>query len=474
MDGGDGDGLVEPGETILVDLTFRNDGLAMAEGLTCRIQTDDPNVDLMTDSSEVSVIPPEGGVGSTVTGYEIAVHGDCPEVYEAAIEYEVLGEYTLLDTFYFTVSPGIYYDGMESTSGWSHEAVSPPTYGDEWHWSVERARSGEHSWKCGTPGGSYSNHLDAGLVSPEVTLEGECQLIFYHWMDAETVGNHNHQAYDAGLVQISEGGGPWQTMNPEGGYPYFIVGGSGHPFSGYRGYSGRHGWERASFDLSWYEGPVRFRFRFGSGETGVAEGWYIDDLLVQGSRAQDIDLEPWSYDVVLEPGGDTTMSLMVYNRGDRELEFSVEAFGEWLSVVPLGGEVGAHGSMEVSVVVDATGMEEGEYEGSLEVSSDDPDEPWLLLPVELTLGTEVCGDANGDGGVTTGDGYMILNYMGSGPQPGSCWSCNVNGDGDLTPSDGFWLLNYLGAGPGLDCAPCEFGRYGRPYPAVKPSSPSTR
>jgi hypothetical protein len=67
-----------------------------------------------------------------------------------------------------------------------------------------------------------------------------------------------------------------------------------------------------------------------------------------------------------------------------------------------------------------------------------------------------CGDANGDGAVTSGDGYLVLNYFGSGPDPIYCWAANVDGTWDLTPSDGFYLLNYLGGGLTLDCKYCDF------------------
>jgi hypothetical protein len=69
---------------------------------------------------------------------------------------------------------------------------------------------------------------------------------------------------------------------------------------------------------------------------------------------------------------------------------------------------------------------------------------------------DLCGDANGDGAVTTADGFHVLNYFGSGSQPISCYSANVNGDGGLTTGDGFHILNYFGGGPELDCTPCEF------------------
>jgi hypothetical protein len=68
----------------------------------------------------------------------------------------------------------------------------------------------------------------------------------------------------------------------------------------------------------------------------------------------------------------------------------------------------------------------------------------------------LCGDANNDLDVTTGDAYMILNYLGSAPQPAYCWSANVNGDSGITPSDGYHLLNYFGSGTSLNCQECEF------------------
>jgi WD40 repeat protein len=68
----------------------------------------------------------------------------------------------------------------------------------------------------------------------------------------------------------------------------------------------------------------------------------------------------------------------------------------------------------------------------------------------------LCGDANGDCAVTPADGYMILNYLGAGPLPVSCWAANAAGGPDVTPADGYRVLNYLGTGPDLDCQPCEF------------------
>jgi PKD repeat protein len=80
---------------------------------------------------------------------------------------------------------------------------------------------------------------------------------------------------------------------------------------------------------------------------------------------------------------------------------------------------------------------------------------WTPTDVVVYPQSGLCGDANGDMAVTTGDGYYVLNYFGSGPAPASCWAANVNGDGNLTTGDGFHILNYFGSGPGFDCQPCD-------------------
>jgi hypothetical protein len=77
--------------------------------------------------------------------------------------------------------------------------------------------------------------------------------------------------------------------------------------------------------------------------------------------------------------------------------------------------------------------------------------PWLDGPA-------LCGDADGNGGVTPADGFLILNYFGAGPEPASCFAANTDGLNGLTPGDGYRLLNFLGGGLGLDCEPCELER----------------
>jgi len=59
--------------------------------------------------------------------------------------------------------------------------------------------------------------------------------------------------------------------------------------------------------------------------------------------------------------------------------------GPWLNPVPSSGFVIAGGQTQIEVNLDATALNPGEYEGQLIISSNDPDEPLLTLPVLFTV-----------------------------------------------------------------------------------------
>jgi hypothetical protein len=164
------------------------------------------------------------------------------------------------------------------------------------------------------------------------------------------------------------------------------------------------GWIRMAYSLEGFTGQSLYlRFRYATDSYVLGEGFYVDDIF------------PVSYYDEVETLADT---------------ISGSAFT-------------------------VTGKDTGEY--LYRVRGQHADWGWCdfspLLPVSVE---DICGDAKGDGMLTPGDAYMILNYLGTGPQPVSCWAANVNGDGSLTPGDGYHFLNFLGSGPPLNCAPCDF------------------
>ncbi len=58
----------------------------------------------------------------------------------------------------------------------------------------------------------------------------------------------------------------------------------------------------------------------------------------------------------------------------------------WLTVVPLGGTVGPGGNAQLTVTMDAADLSEGTYTGTITISSNDPDEGSLGIPVTFHVG----------------------------------------------------------------------------------------
>ena len=128
---------------------------------------------------------------------------------------------------------------------------------------------------------AYAGHQDAGLLTSAFELALSSRLRFWQYVAAETSATYAGRAYDGGLVEIYAGG-RWQQITPTGGYPFSIRGTSGPFTEGTGVFSGLRNWRAVEFDLTGYEGTAQLRFRFGADAATGLEGWYIDDVMVDG------------------------------------------------------------------------------------------------------------------------------------------------------------------------------------------------
>ncbi len=279
--GGDGDGIPEPGETIALTITVANDGHAEVADV----------IGVLTGGAFLEADPTPQSYGTMAPGavaeggpFSVAVSPSAPELYTSLLTLALTGalDYERNETFGFNIGDIFADDIEDGGQGWSHYAGGTG-FSDEWHVETYRNHTygGSYSWKCGGAGGAdYGDLLYAVLESSPFTLPASGQLSCWHWMEAEVSGAHQGYCYDGGLVEISIDGGPWETIDPVGGYPYLVREGSTPgPFPAETPvFSGSHDWEQVYFDLSGYEGSARVRFAFGSDGADSREGWYIDDL----------------------------------------------------------------------------------------------------------------------------------------------------------------------------------------------------
>jgi len=70
----------------------------------------------------------------------------------------------------------------------------------------------------------------------------------------------------------------------------------------------------------------------------------------------------------------------------------------WLVASPASGSVNAGSSTDITIHFDAAELSPGTQQGSIVISSNDPDEPSATVPVTLHVGAQVAGAAAGHSG----------------------------------------------------------------------------
>jgi hypothetical protein len=456
---GNNNGHGEPGETLQVLATIRNMG-DFATSIVGTLSTADPYLTVVSDGSSYDPAIAWGTQTANATPYTVTIDPACPDPHIGSLTVSVAadGGAPIETTFQIFIGStcGLEDDCEAGEGDWSHMAMTSQAI-DQWHLDSYRAYNGDHSWKAGGNGSAqYSNGVDAALLTRPLLLPVDAQLRFWHWMDAELDGEIF--AWDGGAVYISENGGAWIQISPEGGYTHIVTGsssigiGAGNPC-----YSGTFGWTEAVFDISEYSGVVQIMFRFCSDGGVTGEGWYVDDIW--------IDNTPVGNTLVAHPAGASVLFDHIQTRGNTSFTVSdlppapptgfvpvPEATPEYWVITTDADMVG---DVQVWLPYDESGVEkEGSlrmmhYDGATwsDVTSSVDVEANTVMGLAGSLSTFVVaevttccsgrvGDANGIGGdtPTIGDVSTLIDalFVGADPAVIVCLA-----EADLNQSGGF-------------------------------------
>ncbi len=268
---GDGDGVVDPGETIEITVYVRNEGSGPLEPLTAALGTTDSNVTILEGSASMGAGLLPGETAPLSPPFEVRVEVSCPETTVVPLDLTFVYDGETDDgVFLLAVGESGLEDNMESgAGGWTHAGVN-----DLWHLSDERAHSGIWSWTCGTAVPRYANDTDASLFSPEFVLPDDAQMSFWCYFDVTVYG------VDGLFVEIYAEGA-WNRLDYLGSggaldSTLFVC-----------------GWAERTYDLSEFTpgSPARLRFWLRTDGSDTAEGFYIDDVTVRSQRLAEV-LEP--------------------------------------------------------------------------------------------------------------------------------------------------------------------------------------
>jgi len=276
---GDGNDLVEPGESgsLLVSL-FNDGGDGFRPGGRLTLLSFDSA--LVFDAAETAlpaIAPGARGV-SVPVGFSIIgeprLSGGVVTQLGAAAGGVVrsIGMMILPCRSDFRFAPN-----LNDSAYWAVIYPVQETYRSVWRWDTAGGPDFAGGLAFGGPDTtSYPPMSDGALELPLMLFGSDAGLSIYHRMEAE-------QLYDGGIVEVNRGEG-WRRTAPLNGYNGVAV--DNGSFPGGPCWNGSFDWREDRVLLGGPSGPVKVRLRFGADEGVEMGGWEIGRIELTGTVAR--------------------------------------------------------------------------------------------------------------------------------------------------------------------------------------------
>jgi len=260
--GGNGNGKLDPGETVELWANLRNKSLETSvANVSAVLSSDDPYLEILQPVADFGSLTPRQAKTNQDRPFLVRCDSACPGGYIAGLKVKYQTDHGRFpaDTFSLEIGSApeevILNDDCESgAGGWSHGGNN-----DQWHVSARDSHTPSHSWYSGMEGtGQYKDTMDCRLATGALQATRFNKLEFWTRYDLEP-------GYDLGYAEIStDGGTDWQQIGPA--------------------YTGNVVWNHQSLDLSSYYGTLNIAFRMHSDiSVHDYEGWCIDDVKLTGT-----------------------------------------------------------------------------------------------------------------------------------------------------------------------------------------------
>lgn len=348
---GNGNGVVEPGETIVLQLTAANSGTLGATAVGGTLQTSKSLVTIDDGSASWPDIPSTQSRASNAPHFTLHLDpafpcGDTIPLDLGLAASESPGSWSSA----FSIPTGTasvatpFQDSMESgVNGWTNETVTGTI---AWGQTTALAASPTHSWFVADPTTTQEARLQ---MPPIAALPAASVLRFKHRFNTEST-------YDGGVLEYTTNGGAnWTDAAPlirSGGYTSTISTAYGSAIGGRQAWTGDSAaWVDVEVDLASLAGAtVQFRWRFASDSSVSDEGWYLDDVVLSSTS--------YACASTLVPPGEATSLTISKESGAFRLNWSAPAgggvsAGYRLYRTVLGGPVTAQCEADLGVATTA-------------------------------------------------------------------------------------------------------------------------
>ncbi|UCE66302.1 MAG: hypothetical protein JSU85_15915 [Candidatus Zixiibacteriota bacterium] len=254
---GNGNGILEGGETADMIVTLENTGGSDALTVTGLLSEDDDLVDITDANGSFGDIIAGGNGDNSADPFLVVADTALPMGHSIYFDLDLTasGGYSASAQFILKTVQTFEYDdgGLRATNDW--EWGTPQNYGPP------SAYSGTKCWGTvidgyRTAGGPAPNGFIYSNLNFYVDIAASASMSFYHWY--HTSGS----TYDSINVKINDGSG-WQFL--------------------YTNYGENAGWELLNIDLSSFSGLAEISLEYFSRSSIIDRpGWYIDDLALLG------------------------------------------------------------------------------------------------------------------------------------------------------------------------------------------------
>jgi hypothetical protein len=148
-------------------------------------------------------------------------------------------------------------------------------------------------------------------------------------------------------------------------------------------------WLQVAIDLEAYAGEdIYIAFRY---EGNFAHFWFVDDI----SLGEELNtnpimvVTPEEIEQSVAQTGTSTNRINIHNEGLGSLTFNVEVDyideDGWLTVDPVSGSVNGNSTQIVNLTFNGMGLDFGAYTATITVTSDDPENPEVIIPVTMNV-----------------------------------------------------------------------------------------
>ncbi len=446
---GNGNGILDPGETADIIVTVENSGSGDAFGVEAYLSETDSYVTVDDDYGLFGDIAASISANNNGDRFTVTAAGNCGLGHEVTLDMAIstTAGYTVDLNCQIVVGDRVvfYFDDFAMNQGWTGlggtaEWTIGPAVGGGTSSGVDPAD--DHTPTSDnmvmgndlTSAGNYNNNISGiqWIESPVLDCSGftGVEMRYWHFLGCES------SSYDHVYLQVHNGT-TWVQLYTNGATFQETE------------------WLEDFYDLSTYaDGNANFQIRFGMGSSDGSVtygGWNIDDIQLKGYGhvgTPNCEFADSVLTATFLPDETGQENLIVRNSGDGSLRIAFTASESWMYCNTDQHVIDPGDSLALPITFNCTGLAVGQYDGTLAFISNDATLSAGQYPVTLQvgccIGTVGNADCSADDQVTMSDLTVLIDHLFISLSALCCeGEGNADGEGEVTMSDLTVLIDHL-------------------------------